>query len=470
MYFQGSNITVRDCYSHHNEDGFFANHDADYILIENCHIAWNGTLFPDSHAPTHNFYFCAKHQMVKNSYLHDPRDGQSWKSRGENTIFAFNWVDEDFSYSIEQASDGGLNTLWLGNLVAKRTTEGLWQGRVLAIGDGTGVVSGTVVAVNNTFVTMLPRDYHVFTFETGTANLMLFNNVFAGPAEIFATHKGQGKITGSNNWLRKGVTDVPEGLENTIYGEDPGFEDAATMQYRPKAGSPLIDAGISSEKYAEALQIVLANAESGSEAKPSPAYLAALEDIKAKLPKYEPIKKAPGFSVREAKGGWMSGRSSIREGRHDKRRNAVLDLAVNPQRGKGHACGWHLRSALPCLLLLPPWEGRRHDDRRDTAFSVVGSPRRGKGHACGCRLPAALSRLVLVPPGKQKSRSIAPAGYEWRRGEVTDDEEGARHKALSGAINCAPTFRAADLAQGASGRDRQQVRADYAGVGPGSQE
>ena len=302
MYFQGTNMTVRDCYSHHNEDGFFANPDADYILVENCHIAFNGTLFPESHKPTHNFYFCAKHQMVKNSYLHDPaRWSELEVPREENTIFAFNWVDEDFTYSIEQASGGSLNTLWLGNLVAKRTTEGLWQGRVIAIGDGTGVVSGTVVAVNNTFVSMLPRDHHIFTFETGTANLMLFNNVFAGPANVFAMHKGQGKITGSNNWLRKGVSDVPEGLENTIYGEEPGFEDAAAMQYRPKEGSPLIDAGIFSQRYAEAIQKVLANSTSGSEAQPSPAYLAALEEIKAGLPKYEPIRKAPGFDAREAK-------------------------------------------------------------------------------------------------------------------------------------------------------------------------
>ncbi len=302
MFFEGANITVRNCYSHHNEDGWFATRNADYILIENCEIGWNGTMWPENHPATHNFYFCAKHQMVKNCYLHDPRDGQNFKSRGQNTIFAFNWVDEDYAYSIEQASNGNLNTLWLGNVVAKRTTLGLWQGRIFAVGDGSGTVHGTVVAVNNTFVTFFPRDHHVFTFTTGDADVVLVNNVFAGPGEVFAYHNGQGAITGFNNWIRKGVTDIPQGLENTIYGEDPGFADHAGFEFRPEVGSPLIDAGAAPEKYAEAVAIVLDNATSGSDAKPSPPYLEALEDVKGALPRYEPVRKGRGFNARGTTG------------------------------------------------------------------------------------------------------------------------------------------------------------------------
>ena len=108
-------------------------------------------------------------------------------------------------------------------MVAKRTSEGLWQGRVFAVGDGSGVVHGTVVAANNTFVTFFPRDHFAFTFPSGDANLVLINNVFAGPAEVFAYHNGTGTITGTNNWIRKGTKDVPEGLTNTVYGDDAGL-------------------------------------------------------------------------------------------------------------------------------------------------------------------------------------------------------------------------------------------------------
>jgi len=300
--FRGSNITLRNCYIHHNgATGLFAGHSADYILIEDCEIAWNGVLENVDHHPSHNFYFCGKHQMVKNCYIHDPRDGENFKSRGGNTIFAFNWVDEDYAYSIEQSSGGDLNTLWLGNVVAKRTTEGLWQGRVFAIGDGTGTVKGEIVILNNTFVSFLPRDYFLFSFPTGTANITLVNNVFAGPAEVFAAHNGQGTVSGANNWLPAGIKDVPEGLGNTIYGDTAGFLDRVALRLRLTGGSPLIDAG-ASEAYQKALAVGLEHATSGTEAAPSPAWLEALEDIKKPYPAFEPVRKGKGFKPRVIEG------------------------------------------------------------------------------------------------------------------------------------------------------------------------
>lgn len=302
IFFEGKNITARNCFSHHNEDGWFATKDADYILIENCEIGWNGTLFGGPHNATHNFYFCAQHQMVKNCYIHDPRDAQNFKSRGTSTIFAFNWVDEDFGYSIEQASNGSLNTLWLGNYVSKRTTEGLWQGRIAGIGDGSGVVHGTVVAVNNTFVTNFPRDHFLFTFPSGDANVVLINNVFAGPAEVFAYHNGKGTISGTNNWMRKGVTSVPNGLENTVYGDDPGFKNPTALDFHPAANSPLINAGASRDQYFAAISVVLVNAASGTPAVPSAPWLTALKDVQAKLPRFEPCPKDHGFDRRSEAG------------------------------------------------------------------------------------------------------------------------------------------------------------------------
>jgi hypothetical protein len=298
IHFQGTNITVRNCFSHHNENGWFATNEADYILIENCEIGWNGTLVSRPHDLTHNFYFSARHQMVRNCYIHDPRDGQNFKSRGQNTIFAFNWVDEDYGYSIEQASSGSLSTLWLGNVVAKRSSEAFWQGRLLGLGDGSGVVHGTVVAANNTFASFFPRDHFIFTFPSGDANLVLINNVFAGPAEVFAYHNGKGTITGTNNWIRKGVTSVPAGLENTRYGDDPGFGDHVAFDFRPAASSPLVSAGASAEKYSSALALVLGNAASGTPAVPSAPWLAALEDVKAALPRFEPRRREHGFDRR----------------------------------------------------------------------------------------------------------------------------------------------------------------------------
>ena len=227
---------------------------------------------------------------------------QNFKSRGQNTIFAFNWVDEDYAYSIEQASNGTLNTLWLGNVVAKRTTEGLWQGRVFAIGDGSGVVHGTVVAVNNTFVTFFPRDHFVFSFPSGDANLVLVNNVFAGPAEVFAYHNGKGTITGTNNWIRKGVKAVPEGLENTVYGDDPGFVDYSGVRLPACRRFAAYRRGRVRGEVRRGHRHRPRQRRVRHRPQPSAPYLKALEDVKAALPKYEPIRKGHGFEERETKG------------------------------------------------------------------------------------------------------------------------------------------------------------------------
>ena len=72
-------------------------------------------------------------------------------------------MDKEAIYSIAVDSGGGLNTLWLGNLVRKRTNLGQGQGRLLGIGDGTGRATGTLVAINNTFLTSFPRDFYLFT-------------------------------------------------------------------------------------------------------------------------------------------------------------------------------------------------------------------------------------------------------------------------------------------------------------------
>lgn len=301
FYLQGSNLTVRDCNCHHSQNGMFATHEADFVLIENCELGYNGRK-PGLGTPyrTHSFYFNARHQMVKNCYFHHSTDGEHFKSRGDNNIFAFNWVDEELAYSLGVDSGNAQNTLWLGNMVMKRTNEGMSQGRLLGVGDGTGVARGTLVALNNTFVTVFPRDLYLFTYKSATTEVILLNNVFAGPGETFMEKTGSGSITGTSNWIADPAKGVPDTLSKTIRGTDPGFTDAKALDFRPKAGSPLNDAGISPEEYAKAIRLVTQYSRDSEKGKASAMWLKALEEIEKPAPAYEPVKRAAGFHPRKA--------------------------------------------------------------------------------------------------------------------------------------------------------------------------
>lgn len=247
IYFQGKRLTARRLHVHHNEDGFFSTHAADEILIENCEIDHNGTLFAGEHNATHNFYFCAHRQTVRNCYIHHSGEAQNFKSRGWHTVFAYNWVEEDAGYSVEVASGNEGNTLWIGNVVIKRAAPGR-QRRLLGVGDGTGVAKGTLTMINNTFVSQTPEDLFLFTEASSTCDVVLINNVFAGPSRIFLEKHGKGTITGSNNWFPRG-TEVPEGLKHSLFGDDPGFVNLREHDFRPRRGSPLIDAGAAKPQY-----------------------------------------------------------------------------------------------------------------------------------------------------------------------------------------------------------------------------
>jgi len=250
IYFQGKNITARRVHSHHNEDGFFSTHASDNILIESCEIGYSGTLSQEPHSMTHSFYFNSHLQTVRNCYIHHSGEAQNFKSRGFHTVFAYNWVEEDAGYSVEVASGNEGNTLWIGNVIIKRAAPG-GQPRILGVGDGTGVAAGTLTMINNTIIGLQPNDLYLFTEKSSTCDIVMINNVFAGPSTRFLERNGKGRITGTNNWFQRGMN-VPDTVTNSIFDDDPGFVEAASFDFRPGPGSPLMGAAIPNPTYLDA--------------------------------------------------------------------------------------------------------------------------------------------------------------------------------------------------------------------------
>lgn len=301
IFFEGcKNITVRNCDFHHNEDGLFATRESDCILIEDSAIHHNGTQFKGRHNRTHNFYFCAKRQIVRNCYIHHSTEGENFKSRGDNTILAYNWIDEEAIYSTAVDSGGSKNTLWVGNVIMKRTTPGHGQGRLLGVGDGTGVASGKLIVLNNTFVTFFPRDFYLYTHESATTDVILLNNVFAGPGEVLLEKNGMGEVSGSHNWVPVGLGAIPRELTNTFRGENPGFVDADGFDFRPTSGSPLVNSGLPRAEFEKYVRMVTAHSRSGFETEPSPIWQQAIQEIEDSIPGYSPVRKGHGFQRRKS--------------------------------------------------------------------------------------------------------------------------------------------------------------------------
>jgi hypothetical protein len=138
-YIRGSNITFRHCFSHHNDNGWFSTEEAVNTLIEACETAYNGKPPGAEGDATHNHYVNSRSLTVRYCYIHHSTDAQNFKSRCAHAVLAYNWIEEDGNYCVEVASGNEHHTLWIGNVIVKRSAPG-GQRRMLGVGDGTGVV------------------------------------------------------------------------------------------------------------------------------------------------------------------------------------------------------------------------------------------------------------------------------------------------------------------------------------------
>jgi hypothetical protein len=242
-YIQGSNITFRHCYSHHNDNGWFSTEDAVNTLIESCETAYNGKPPGAEGDATHNHYVGSHSLTVRYCYIHHSTEGQNFKSRCAHAVLAYNWIEEDGNYNVEVASGSEHNTLWIGNVIVKRSAPG-GQRRLLGVGDGTGVARGTLALIHNTVVTRQPDDRFCFSHSSATTDLLLFNNIFSGPARALFDWNGSGRIEGAGNFLPAGLP-VPSGLTASMVGDDPGFVDSEAGDFRLRASSRCRGAGVS---------------------------------------------------------------------------------------------------------------------------------------------------------------------------------------------------------------------------------
>ena len=220
--FEGKNLTLRNCYFHHNENGILTgvNEDSD-IVIEHSEFAHNG--YGDGQS--HNIYVGrARSLTVKFSHLHHAKVGHNLKSRAMINQILYNRIideaDGTASYKVN-LPDGGLAYL-IGNVIQQGPkTE---NNTIISYGEE-GLKKGPheFYFANNTVVNDGPRESRFIRVSAGTGPVTIVNNVFAGSGKLL---EGVGE------------------LKNNLIVDKSDFVAPERYDYRLRSGSKAIDRGI----------------------------------------------------------------------------------------------------------------------------------------------------------------------------------------------------------------------------------
>ena len=224
----GSGMTLRHCYFHHNENGILTNNTyAGHIFIEHCEFAYNG--FGDGF--THNLYIghCDKLTFQYN-YSHHADIGHNLKSRADENIILYNRImDEDTGNSsrLIDLSNGGF-ALVMGNLFMQGPNAE--NNNLISFGlEGlSNIGPHEIFVVNNTMINKRTASCIFLDFNSSATVREASNNIFAGTGVLSSN-----SLTASNNnYMDSNIANLQ-------------FEDEPSYNYHLEFDSPVIDGGLS---------------------------------------------------------------------------------------------------------------------------------------------------------------------------------------------------------------------------------
>ena len=228
------------------------------IYMQNDQIAWPGSVF-----------------RMQHNYVHSATGGLLVKVRHSRAELYYNWLEgseygelELIGPDCETQKPGWTADLEredadvVGNVLVHTAR---WRNAVRIGGDLNGRSQGRVRMVNNTIVFQQEGLANAVMVQLGAGSLEMHNNVVhkpVGQAPAIVRENPAGEVdtpicgprsrgpwahgrqvAGSNNWVQAGATLVPREWTATTAGEDPHLVDVVDGKLRPRAGSPLIDAG-----------------------------------------------------------------------------------------------------------------------------------------------------------------------------------------------------------------------------------
>jgi hypothetical protein len=221
---EGSNLTVRSCYFHDNEDGILTGGGTNTeVIVEYSEFAANG----NGDGFSHNMYIGHEGRFtLRYSYSHAAKVGHLVKSRAAENYILYNRLSgEDGSASYELDLPNAGTSYVIGNLIQQGNTTQNATFVTYGVEGTTAENPGhTLFVVNNTFVNdRTAGGTFIAVGGAITTPVVITNNIFFGA----------GTITAQTDAIQ--TTNFSQG--------DPKLVDRAGFDYRLSPGSPCIDAG-----------------------------------------------------------------------------------------------------------------------------------------------------------------------------------------------------------------------------------
>lgn len=252
-------VIVRDVVFDGNEVGFSGT--GEDTLVEHCELTDNGVR---SSPPQHSIYIYGGSITFRHNYIHDSAGGQNLHIRARRAVVEYNWIARASNYEADLMTgpDADQELIFRGNvLLTNPSPENSGQVFVLYDDGGGGDVRMTLRLLWNTIIVQGGGDPALVNVRNDTlaaATVELSNNVVVGTTQLVRLRDegaSNWTVTGGSNHLPSGADEA--GLTGNVLGDDPGFADAAALDYRPAPGSALLGladlgvAGAPDREYAE---------------------------------------------------------------------------------------------------------------------------------------------------------------------------------------------------------------------------